>query len=361
MSDVDNYLQSIYYEPSNPAAFSSEEKLYRAVKNRGISRAKVKKWLQTQESYSIHKQSRTKINRRSVIATYKNHQWDIDTAVLDSYKKQNDGFAYFLLAIDIFSRFVWTAPLKTKTGIEVAQALEKIFKTAGANPHYIRTDKGTEYLNSRVKKILTRKHVKHFVSQNSLKASYAERAIKTIKKKLFRLMTYKHSHQWIDYLEDVTQSYNNTYHHGIRKAPIAVNKDDRYQLWILQRANVNKKVPQYKFKIGDPVRISHLRNIFRREYDDRWTREIFFITSKFIKDNICFYTLKDYSNEEIIGNFYQSELQKAVIDDNATYTVEKVLRKRKRNNKEEVLVKWLGWDKKFNSWIPLSELKDVQR
>ena len=43
MSDVDNYLQSIYYEPSNPAAFSSEEKLYRAVKKRGISRAKVKK------------------------------------------------------------------------------------------------------------------------------------------------------------------------------------------------------------------------------------------------------------------------------------------------------------------------------
>lgn len=161
------YLQHIYFESSHPAAYSSEEKLYRWVKEEGkykIPRAEIKKWLQSQEAYSVHKQSRGKFARRSVIATYKHYQWDIDTAVLDSYKTQNDGYAYFVLAIDIFSRFVWTFPLKTRKGTEMVKALSEIFKTAGQTPHNIRTDKGTEYLNTNVKELLKRKKVKHFVS-----------------------------------------------------------------------------------------------------------------------------------------------------------------------------------------------------
>lgn len=83
------YLQQIYFDSSHPAAYSSEEKLYRWVKGEGkykIPRAEIKKWLQSQEAYSVHKQSRGKFARRSVIATYKHYQWDIDTAVLESYK-----------------------------------------------------------------------------------------------------------------------------------------------------------------------------------------------------------------------------------------------------------------------------------
>lgn len=65
----------------------------------------------------------------------------------------------------------------------MVKALSEIFKTAGQTPHNIRMDKGTEYLNTNVKELLKRKKVKHFVSQNNVKACYVERAIKTIKKK----------------------------------------------------------------------------------------------------------------------------------------------------------------------------------
>lgn len=47
----------------------------------------------------------------------------------------------------------------------MVKALSEIFKTAGQTPpHNIRTDKGTEYLNTNVKELLKRKKVKHFVS-----------------------------------------------------------------------------------------------------------------------------------------------------------------------------------------------------
>ena len=39
--------------------------------------------------------------------------------------------------------------------------------------------------------------------------------------------------------------------------------------------------------------------------------------------------------------------------------VEKILKKRKRKNITEVLVKWKGWGNKFNSWIPEQDLQDI--
>lgn len=184
-----DYLYSIYYDSAHPAAYSGADKLYREVKKEGkfnISRTEIKTWLQGQESFSVHKQARTKFQRRKVIATYKDYQWDGNTAILDSYKSANDGFTSFLLVIDIFSRYIWTVPLKTRKGLELKNALHSIFQQ-GRLPHVFRTDKGSEFVNTNVKRLMNSNKIKHFVTQNSVKASYAERAIKTIKSKMLEL------------------------------------------------------------------------------------------------------------------------------------------------------------------------------
>lgn len=96
----------------------------------------------------------------------------------------------------------------------MASDLRIIFQS-GRKPHVLRTDKGSEFVNSNVARLLKSQKIKHFVTQNSVKASYAKRAIKTIKSKLVRIMT----HSWINDLEAITQSYNNTYHSIIQKRP----------------------------------------------------------------------------------------------------------------------------------------------
>ena len=69
--------------------------------------------------------------------------------------------------------------------------------------------------------------------------------------------------------------------------------------------------------------------------------------------------LRDYANDEIEGVFYAKELQKVhKLDD--IYNIEKILAEKKENGKVKVLVKWLGYDKKFNSWLPKSELRKLQ-
>lgn len=63
--------------------------------------------------------------------------------------------------------------------------------------------------------------------------------------------------------------------------------------------------------------------------------------------------------DPIQGTFYASELQKVSKDENTIWRIDKILRKRKVRGKEEVLVRWLGWPKKFDSWIPKADIKET--
>lgn len=64
------------------------------------------------------------------------------------------------------------------------------------------------------------------------------------------------------------------------------------------------------------------------------------------------YELVNWSGEDVKGTFYQPELQSVTVGDNKEYYVEKIISKRTRNKSKEVLVRWLHWPKKYDSWIP---------
>ena len=67
------------------------------------------------------------------------------------------------------------------------------------------------------------------------------------------------------------------------------------------------------------------------------------------------YWLQDYAEDEIKGVFYVEELQKVHKSDDM-YKLEKILAEKKEYGKIKVLVKWVGHNKKFNTWILKSEL-----
>ena len=83
------------------------------------------------------------------------------------------------------------------------------------------------------------------------------------------------------------------------------------------------------------------------------------VSDRFVLQGIPIYKLKDTMDDPIRGTFYASELQKVTKDKQTVWRIEKVLRKRKVRGKEEVLVRWLGWPKKFDSWVPQSDIKET--
>ena len=72
------------------------------------------------------------------------------------------------------------------------------------------------------------------------------------------------------------------------------------------------------------------------------------------------YQLKDYNNDIIEGYFYEPEHQIAYLDNDIVYKIGKIL-KRTRNKKKEILVKWKGWPKKFNSWILEENVESITK
>jgi len=172
---------------------------------------------------------------------------------------------------------------------------------------------------------------------------------------MYKYFTPENTYKYIDTLKDLLFNYNNSVHRTFGYAPSNVNEENENE--ILQKAfriDQNKEV-NYKFEVGETVRINKLKILFDKGYTANWSEEIFTISKRFPRIPPV-YTLKDYSHEEIEGMFYEKELQKVIkIDD--FYVIERILKQRKRNGKIEYFVKWSGHPDSMNSWA--TELRKV--
>ena len=144
-----------------------------------------------------------------------------------------------------------------------------------------------------------------YSTYNEGKSVVAERFIRTLKNKLYKHMTATGKNVYYDVLDDAVNEYNNTKHNTIKMKPIDVEDDKR-----VYTDEHNEKSARYN--VGDRVRISKLKNIFAKGYTPNWSREIFIVNK--INDAVPYpYNLKDLNDEEIIGGFYDRELQKSIL------------------------------------------------
>ena len=118
-------------------------------------------------------------------------------------------------------------------------------------------------------------------------------------------MTATGKNKYYDVLDDIINKYSNTKHSTIKMKPIDVKNNKR-----VYPDEHNEK--NSRFKVGDRVRISKFKNIFAKGYTSNWSREIFVVNK--INDTVPYtYNIKDLNDEEIIGSFYDRELQKSIV------------------------------------------------
>ena len=138
---------------------------------------------------------------------------------------------------------------------------------------------------------------------NEVKSVVVERFIRTLKNKLYKHMTAINKNVYYHVLDDIVNKYNNTKHSTIKMKPKDV-KNGNNRVYIDEH---NKK--STRFNVEDSFRISKFKNIFAKGYNPNWSKEIFIINK--INDTVPYtYNLKDLNGEEIIGSFYDRELQK---------------------------------------------------
>ena len=110
-----------------------------------------KAWLEDQDAYTLHRPVRKRFARKPYTVTNVRDVWECDLLDVQSYAKYIDNFRYILSVIDVFSKFLYLIPVKTKSGPAVTAAFLSIFvdkpKFTSQRPICVRTDKGKEFLN----------------------------------------------------------------------------------------------------------------------------------------------------------------------------------------------------------------------
>ena len=133
----------------------------------------------------------------------------------------------------------------------------------------------------------------------------------------------------------------------------AALKENTVKVYNALYRNYKPIYPYYKFDVGDKVRISRKKKTFEKGYTPNWSEELFIIDQQLDTSPIT-YSLKDLKGNKIEGSFYEQELQKTSQE---VFRIEKVIKQ--DSKKKLALVKWVGYDERFNSWVKLSDLKNI--
>lgn len=300
----------------------------------------------------LHKPARRNFPRRNVVLKGVNDLYQADLVDVIAYSRYNKNYKYILTIIDCFTKVAEAIPLKDKTAKSIENAMRTFIEKNKIKMRHLQTDDGKEFFNSKFKELMKIYNINHYSTKSDKKASIVERFNRTLKGTMFKRFSHRGSYIWYDILPSLIKSYNNKYHRTIGMKPIEVNKSNERLVLsrILKHTAPRTESKQPKiFSLGDKVRISKFKGIFSKRYLPNWTNEVFTIY-RVQPTKPETYILKDNKGELLQGSFYGHELLKTYVGD--VYLVEKVLKKKG----DKVLIKWLGFDKSQNSWIPKKDL-----
>ena len=112
-------MEALYHDPKK-GFFGWNNFVHKAFPEKTTK--EIKDFWISQDDVTSMSPARRKGKRPRVIASSKNAQWDMDTAVLKNDASENDEYVFFLLAIDILSKVIYTVPLKALKGTDIVNA-----------------------------------------------------------------------------------------------------------------------------------------------------------------------------------------------------------------------------------------------
>ena len=295
-------------------------------------------------SQELNKPVINKFERKKIIVNHIDEIHSSDLVDMVKYSRINKGYKYIFTNIDIFSKYVWAFPIKSKKISDIKPCFQKIFKER--KPKYIWSDQESAFFSKEMLKFFEDNNVKSYHTYSNLKAVVIERFNRSLRELMMKAFVKNNNTIWYNILPELIKKYNNRFHNTIKDKPININKSNEKHIKnTVYNYDITNKKPKYK--INDIVRIS----LKRRELFDKpsgnikWSEELFKII-KINKSNVISHQLKDMNDEIIKGIFYEKELQ---LTKNTTgeYIIEKIL-KTKGN---QMYVKWRGYSTNFNSWI----------
>ena len=264
-------IKHVYYTCKEPGSYYGPVKLYSVLKkkDRSCTLSEVKKWMEKQDVYNLHRSRKGRFERRKLVRLRPFETLSADIVFLQDLAKYNSNYSYILTVICLFSNKAWSFPLKRKTKIETSEALEKIFNELQGDVDNFFVDQGVEFDLD----IYEKYNINKYSVKSPLKSCHVENFNKILENRLFRAMTANSSLRWLNYLDEIIDSYNNTpikrlYNFSPNEAIISPNKEYLKEKFKHERALMHQKYAKRKIdiKVGDFVRTVKPKSTFSRGY-----------------------------------------------------------------------------------------------
>ena len=270
-----------FYEKYN---FPAIQKLYQILKENGhnIKKKDIENFLLKQKEHEMLKIKQVKKKQLGHITsfTYKQNA-QLDIFDLSKYSKANDNYKYLLTFIDVFTRKVFLRPLKKKNVDDVLINIIDIFKDY--IPRVITSDSDLTFMSIKIQELFDEYNIYHdvIIARDDHRAlGIIDRFALNIKTVLSKLFIRNNNTNWINYIDDLVDNYNNTPHSGIENLTPNEATLEKYQSDLAMINGYKSKKIKIKstFIEGDRVRIK-IKDIFKKGSEPRYGNKIYIVDS----------------------------------------------------------------------------------
>lgn len=206
--------------------------------------------------------------------------WAIDIMFLDQYSKKAHGFKMILNIINTPSRFLYSYPMKAKS--ESADRIAEWIASVQKNPDtlppmlaelppdrritLLQADKGTEFINKKVEKLLAEHDIELFTTSTKTKMAIVERLNGNLRHLIENWISANDSYDWPSVLPQIVENYNSHINAGIGEAPADFEPEDYIDQRVAQETKEARLREEIKaqFPIGSTVRIARKKQTFEK-------------------------------------------------------------------------------------------------
>ena len=307
---------SFYSNTKHDLAFAGVNAIYHYF-NKKVPRRQIEEFLRRWDSHTLYREPKLPKKYNPVYCYYPRQIICADLFSFHDQAKYNDGYPYILSVIDGFTKKAWCIPMKNKSATSMLAIIEHLHQEVVGNFDRFLSDAGKEFYNRLVKEYFDKHGIQMWTQKRLNHAAFVERFQRTIELKIAKYMEHAKTQRFVDVLQHLTNSYNNSYHRSIQMTPNQAEASIANQVKIrgyneIKYAQIKTRQPH--FVKGQTVRISKLSDRFSRSYKKRFTEEIFKISEVNLTFPIPLYKVSNMAENEIIdGTFMHYELSPVVM------------------------------------------------
>ena len=273
-SSKDDIIKNIYYDRSG---FGSKQRTLSEAreKDKTITMGDINRWFRANVE-----QKRKPVGQNSFIAPHSAYEYQMDLFFINDLDEQK--FRVGVLMIDVFDKFMYVVPIKSKQEGDVASGMIECLNKMGKKPEIIYADDEGALNKEAIQKYLKDENIEHH--RTRAHPNFSERAIRTFKDMLYKRVEAdeqknKQNIQWPDYILEILLTYNNQMKHSATGfTPKEARKPSnqlKVKLGLTMKGKKNRVYPE--LDVGDEVKIFRKRKPNEKERVSNWSQNIYTI------------------------------------------------------------------------------------